>query len=95
MQERACLRYVLPTGVPPCPLLRSGGHGGTPVGESIPNRRQMSVGEYLRQAGGPNGAFACSIPPKTAKKLKPGQFGVSRTLKGRWELRGFEGGDLA
>ena len=49
----------------------------------------MSVGEYLCQAGGPNGAFACSIPPKTAKKLIPGQFGVSRTLKGRWELRGF------
>ena len=44
------------------------GYGGGMEGQSILNRRQVSVGENLCQAGGPKGAFACSIPPKTAKK---------------------------
>ena len=38
-------------------------------GQSILNRREVWVGEDLCQAGGPNGAFACFIPPKTAKNL--------------------------
>src|ERR1022692_3243145 len=38
-------------------------------GQSTLNRREVSVGEDLCQAGGPNGAFACFIPPKTAKNL--------------------------
>ena len=40
--------------------------GGGMEGQSILNRREVSVGEGLCQAGGPNGAFACSIPPKPA-----------------------------
>ena len=45
------------------------GYGGGMEGQSILKRREVSVEEDLCQAGGPNGAFACSIPPKTAKTL--------------------------
>ena len=43
-------------------------------GQSILNRREMSVGEDLCQAGDRNGALAYSIPPKTAKNPKTEVF---------------------
>ena len=40
------------------------------LGQSILNSRQVSMRDDLCQTGGPNGAFACSIPPRTAKNQK-------------------------